>query len=404
MAASTGATREQPSVIVLDEFPYLIEGEADRAVEASVNAAWERALSRSPVMVVLIGSDLSVMGMLSEHDRPLFERPTLVRTIQPLDVAEFAGVSGLEGAAAIDAYHVVGGFPRLARLWRPGWTLRRFLTEQLGDQDSPLVATGRRILDAEFPSLIQARTVLTVIGAGERTYGNIATAAGVGSTNLRRSLEQLEREKRVVTSDLPLSATRSEERRYHITDTYLRFYIRFIDPALSDVVRGRSASVVNRIVRDWQGYIGRAIEPFVRQSLERLDGTRLFGATRVGGYWTRTNIPEIDLVGVDDDGPTRVRFVGSIKWRDTALFEPGDTRALLLAAQADANGRGGVPGVDAATPLLGVSRAGFGEQHGLSRTFGPDDLLAAWRGDEQARAARGAPESFVGKAHGRAGT
>ena len=378
VAASAGAARDQPSVIVLDEFPYLIEGERDRVVEASVNAAWERVISRSPVMVVLIGSDFSVMGMLSEHHRPLFDRPTLVRTIRPLDVAEFADISGFEGTAAIDAYHVVGGFPRLARLWRPAWTLRRFLTEQLSDQDSPLVATGRRILDAEFPGLVQAKTVLTVVGAGERTYSNIANASGVGSSNLRRSLEQLEREKHVVTSDVPLSAARSEETRYHITDPYLRFYVRFIDPGLSDVIRGRGASVASRIVRDWQTYLGRAIEPFVRQSVERMDAGELLGATRVGGFWTRNNIPEIDLVGVDDGGPPRVRFIGSIKWRDNSQFVATDTRALIAAA-VPATGEGRVPGVDATTPLVGVSRAGFAANHGLVRAFGPEELLAAWR-------------------------
>jgi hypothetical protein len=109
-----------------------------------------------------------------------------------------------------------------------------------------------------------------------------------------------------------------------------------------------------------------------------MDPTNLFDATRIGGFWTRNNIPEIDLVGVDDGGPPRVRFIGSIKWRDNAPFAGTDTRALIAAA-VPALGEGGVPGVDAATPLIGVSRAGFAAEHGLATALGPEELLAAWR-------------------------
>lgn len=381
VAAAAGANQENPPIIVIDEFPYAVASEAGKVVEASVNAAWERTLSRQPVMVVLIGSDFSIMEMLSEHDRPLFDRPTMTRTILPLDVAEMARISGLAGTEAIDAYHVVGGFPRLARLWRPGWTLAQFLRHELADGDSPLIATGRRILDAEFPARIEARTVFSVIGAGERTYGNIAKTAGIGSTNLKRSLAQLEHEKYVIRSDRPLSTAKSDETRYAIADPYLRFYIRFLDPARSDLLRGRAASVIARISRDWQGYIGIAVEPFIRDSLERIDPTALFGATRIGSYWTRSNVPQVDLVGMDDAGPPTVRFMGSVKWRDNDPFSRSDTNELLTMAVPDATGKDGVPGVTTTTPMVGVSRSGFADDHGLALALGPDDLLAAWQGD-----------------------
>lgn len=378
--AARDATRDQPLVIVLDEFPHLVETETDKVVEASVNATWERTLSRLPVMLFLVGSDFSMMRMLTEHGRPLFDRPTLTMTVAPLTVAEVASAAGLTGAEAIDAYHVIGGFPRLALLWKPRMSFRRFLTTALTDEDAPFVATGRRILDAEFPDHVQARTVLSVIGAGERTYANISRVANVGSTNLRRSLELLERDKRVITSDTPLSTARSAETRYQISDPYLRFFLRFVDPNLGDIARRRQRSVVERIVRDWQSYVGRAVEPFVRQSIERLmPDDALPGVGRVGGYWTRTNDPEIDLVGVTDTAPARVVFIGSIKWRQDDPFGQSDLNALRLKglrrAPADT---GGVPGTTQDTALVAVSRSGFATPDGLTRRYGPDDLLAAW--------------------------
>lgn len=375
--ASVGATQEQPVVIVLDEFPYLVQTDTEAAIESAINAAWERTLSRRPVMLVLVGSDLSMMNMLTEYGRPLYGRPTRTLTVEPLGIAEVAHALQVPDMEAIDAYHVIGGFPRLLPLWRPGATLRSFLTRALADEDAPFLATGQRILDAEFPDDVQARTVLSVIGAGERTYSNIAREAGVASTNLRRSLDLLENQKRVIVSERPLSAQPSKDTRYYISDPYLRFYLRFVDPNVVDLQRGRHRLVVSRIVRDWQTYIGTAIEPFVRASIDRLlPDTALPGAEKVGGYWTRANDPQVDLVGMDDREKS-VSFVGSIKWRADQPFSMADVDALRVAALH--HPRGGVPGASAETRLVGVSRSGFVSTGELIRTFGPDELLEAWR-------------------------
>lgn len=375
--ASVGATQQQPVVIVIDEFPYLVQTDSEGAIESAVNAAWERTVSRRPVMLLLVGSDLSMMNMLTEHGRPLYGRPTRTLTVEPLAVGEVADALDVTGAEAIDAYHVIGGFPRLLPLWRRGASLRSFLTRALGDEDAPFIATGQRILDAEFPDDVQARTVLSVIGAGERTYSNIARVAGVASTNLRRSLDLLENQKRVIASERPLSAQPSKDTRYYIRDPYLRFYLRFVDPNLVDLQRGRHRLVANRILRDWQTYIGTAVEPFVRASIEHLlPDAALRNAEKVGGYWTRTNDPQIDLVGMDDR-ERAVAFVGSIKWRADQPFSTADADALRLAALH--HPRGGVPGAGATTPLVGVSRSGFVSAGDLTRTFEPDELLDAWR-------------------------
>lgn len=375
--ASVGATQQQPIVIVIDEFPYLAQTDTEGAVESAMNAVWERTLARRPVMLVLVGSDVSMMNMLTEHGRPLYGRPTRTLSVEPLGVAEVAMALDVAGLEAIDAYHVIGGFPRLLPLWRPGSTLRSVLLRALGDEDAPFIATGQRILDAEFPDDVQARTVLSVIGAGERTYSNIARVANVASTNLRRSLDLLESQKRVIASERPLSAQPSKDTRYYVSDPYLRFYLRFVDPNLVDLQRGRQRLVINRIVRDWQTYIGTAIEPFVRTSIERLlPDAALPNAEKVGGYWTRTNDPQIDLVGIHDREKS-VAFVGSIKWRADQPFGKADVD--LLRAAALHHPRGGVPGASASTLLVGVSRSGFVSADELTRTFEPNELLDAWR-------------------------
>jgi uncharacterized protein len=70
LATAAGGT---PQVIVMDEFPYLVE--QDPSLEATLQKVWDRYLREAPVLLVLIGSDISMMSALTEYDRPLYGRP-----------------------------------------------------------------------------------------------------------------------------------------------------------------------------------------------------------------------------------------------------------------------------------------------------------------------------------------
>jgi hypothetical protein len=162
--------------------------------------------------------------------------------------------------------------------------------------------------------------------------------------------------------------------RWVVVDPYLRFWLRFVEPNIELVERGRGQLALERVRRDWDTYRGRAIEPIVRASIEQLlPDERFAGARFVGGYWTRDNRIEVDLVGgAERSAPTPVSFVGSVKWREDARFDRADA-AALASARAD------VPGAVPATPLIGVSRSGFADGGALDVKLSARDLLAAWR-------------------------
>jgi len=369
--AADGASREQPLLIVLDELPYLLE--RDPAVDADLQEAWDRYLSNRPVMVVAIGSDVSMMEALTEHGRALYGRPTREMLIPPFSPREMAELLGMDPADALDAYLVVGGFPTLAVSWRKGWSRQRFLQSALAESATHFVLNGERILDAEFQGKLQARAVLEAIGAGERTFGNVRRASGVtNDSSLSHALTTLADDKRVVHAALPYAAPPGRKsKRYSVADPYLRFWLRFVGPNIEEIDRGRADLVTARIEEAWTSYRGKAIEPVIQQGLERLLPDPRFGNARyVGGYWTRNNDVEVDLVGAEAAAPEKVAFVGSIKWRERSPFAKHDTRALVAH-------RASVPGAEGAL-LVGVSRSGFTDDAGLDVALGPDEIVAAW--------------------------
>ena len=78
------------------------------------------------------------------------------------------------------------------------------------------VCIGGRIVDAELPANAGARSILSVIGAGERTNAGLSTRTGVKSNNLTAPTGPLTvlTAKRIIASALPLSTRPSGERRY----------------------------------------------------------------------------------------------------------------------------------------------------------------------------------------------
>lgn len=358
-----------PSVVILDELPYLLAG--DTEAEGLLQTAWDRYLSQAPIMLVALGSNLSMMEQLTSYGRPLFGRMRELR-LDPLTVADTAAVTGLEAADAIDAHLVVGGYPRVLSEWEPHTTLAQFFEQQLSDSTSPLVVVGERIVTAEFPDTLQAGTVLRAIGAGERTFTGIARRLDINQGSLTRALRTLTEDTRVVTAARPLSRRRSGDARYLVSDPYLRFWLRFVQPQIETIFRGRPDVVLDNTLAGWPTYRGAAVEPVVRSSIERLlPGAGLGDTNFVGSYWNRTGDLEVDLVGADrDTSPATVAMLGSIKWRERRPFRRDDLLALAAA-------RAQVPGGADAT-LVGVSRSGF-ETSELDAALSPDDLIRAWR-------------------------
>ena len=368
-AGAPASKTTTPACLVIDELPWLSEQEP--SIEGLLQTAWDRYLSQVPMLLVLIGSDLHMMQALERYDRPLYGRVTPF-VIEPLNPAEVNGMVHTDPARALDAYCMLGGLPQLAVTWRAKDTVRRYLERELSEATSPLVVTGERVIVAELPAQSAPRAVIAAVGTGETEFTKILNRSGVGRTSLSAALRTLA-QKRIVNRRMPFAGNQTKLSRYTIADPYLRFWLAFIAPNLPLIERRRGDLVVERIMDGWSTFRGHAIEPLVRASIERILPDERFGdANFVSAYWTRTNNPEVDLVGhAEDRRPKNAAFLGSIKWRDTAPFSRQDAAALAAT-------RTRVPLTDDATLLVGVSRNGFSPNARLDIELGPEQLLNAW--------------------------
>ncbi|MFI1464739.1 AAA family ATPase [Nocardia carnea] len=379
--AIAAALPDGPSVVVIDEVPWLTE--QDQSFDGVLQTAWDRMLSRHPVLLLLLGSDLHMMERLTAYDRPFYGRADNF-VLGPLNPVEIADATGLGAADALDAHLITGGLPGILRSWPRGRSPLEFLEGECADPAAPLFSVPESALLAEFPAPDQTRRVLESVGGGDRTHANIAAAAGgsggpIASGSLSPILRRLTVDKRVLAIDEPLSIRPGKPALYRVSDSNLRLYLAVLRAAQDLSRRGRSAAAFRLIERRWTTWRGRAVEPLIRESLElaALSGRLPWQSVEtVGGWWNRRFDPEVDLVGADR-GPVanRIEFVGSVKWLGT----PFDRRDLVTLRKSAAEVPGYEPGESG---LVVVSRSGIAadvRDAGADLIWGPDEVLSVWR-------------------------
>ncbi|HEV2634760.1 MAG TPA: ATP-binding protein [Actinocrinis sp.] len=265
-----GALPATPSIVVVDELPWLAE--QDSLLDGALQTAWDRLLSPHPVLLLVLGSDLHMMARLTAYSQPFYGRADNL-VLGPLNPAETGAMLGLAGADAVDAHLVSSGLPGILRAWPHATPALAFLEQECQDPASALFGVPGASLLAEFPQPDQARRVIEAVGAGERTHANIAAAAGgregpVASGSLSPLLRRLAEDKRVLAVDQPLSTQLGKPALYRIADSNLRLYLAALRQAEELVRRGRAEAAYRLVQRRWHSWRGKAVEPLVREALE----------------------------------------------------------------------------------------------------------------------------------------
>jgi AAA+ ATPase superfamily predicted ATPase len=364
----------QPTVIVLDEFQYLGDGDAGVATVASeLNAVWEgSALRRAaggtlPLLVVLAGSAVTTMETLAAGGAPLYGRFDWQHTLKPFNyafAAELAAFSTARDGAL--AYGIFGGTPRyLAAIDK---------TRSLVENASALLLSPRgevrllveTALDQEegLRDASKYRAILRAVSDGRTERNEIAQRAGLSNDKgLRDKLSTLV-DLGYLEERRNVDAKSNEAARYAIADAAFRFYYRFVAPNASMLERYPASQVWASSVAPYlDSYMGFELERMASQAYDHraaLDGLPM---VKRWGRWEgvdrhRRSL-EIDLVAELADGRW---MTGAVKWDHAPIGAAvhHDHLAMLRRA-ADAGRAWAHAALDANAPLLYVAAGGFSD-------------------------------------------
>lgn len=321
--------RTERLVVVVDEFPYLVESEP--SLPSIIQKFWDHQGRETRLFLVLCGSAEAVMEDLQRQRAPLFGRIDLRLQVHPFAYPEAAlFVPRLSAADRALAYGILGGMPVYLQRWDDRTGTRANLQRLFADPASPLVEEGEFVLSSELPEASGYFRVLHAIAAGERTYGAIKDFARM---DIQRQMDRL-LAVGLVERVVPVTEDPARTKRaiYRIADNFLSFWFRFVYRHRADIARGLGPRLVDRTVMPaLADYMGEPWEEMCREFVRResMLGRLPVELSRVGRWWNRDSSVEIDIVGLRGK---EVALAGSVKWARSA--GRSELRALRRAVEA----------------------------------------------------------------------
>jgi AAA+ ATPase superfamily predicted ATPase len=257
--------RDQPLLVVLDEFPYLCE--ADAALPSTLQARWDHR-GDSQLSLVLAGSHVGLMEDLVAADAPLFGRADAHLRLAPFGWRE-AGllVGGDDPAAWLEAYVTVGGMPRYLALWDPRMDARTNLADALDGPGAPLGDEGTVVLQELSPGSAAARA-LELVALGADTFTAVRDRAGLAPATTSEALATLEA-LGLVDRLTPVGEDprRTRRVRYTVRDPFLRVWLGLVQPHREAFELGRGTAVLSAMREQLAASQGMALKAVVRDWL-----------------------------------------------------------------------------------------------------------------------------------------
>ena len=221
----------------------------------------------------------------------IFLKPFSINTLSQI----LADSQILDGSTLFDWYVLTGGVPKYIEslMSNSDGSLDSMLQFMISEY-SPFLEEGKQVLIEEFGKEYGTYfSVLELISRGKTSRREIES---VMERNIGGFLNRLEEDYDLIDRVRPINAKPNASLvKYYLKDHFLRFWFRFIHRSWRAVEIGNFDYIRQVIRRDYQTYCGRLLEQFYQD---------LFAASgnynRLGAYWEKKNLNEIDLVAIND--------------------------------------------------------------------------------------------------------
>jgi len=292
------ALGEEDAVVVIDEFPFLID--EDDSLPSRIQRVWDTSLQETGMTLILVGSSISVMeDEVLSGSAPLYGRRTATIDLKPLDVADARQFfPEYTPETAITAWSIYGGTPYYLQTIDPDQPLAQNVQQAILSERGLLHSEPEFLLRTELRQPNTYFSILRALAHGRRTPNEIAGMAGVESGSLSTYLQKLRR-LRLVERHIPVteSPTSSKRGRYRIAAPLFRFWFRFVY-GNQDQLRVLGDDAYDELVApDLADYVSPLFERLCQRTLPDLVDRQL---RDVGQWWFKEH--ELDVLGLTNEG------------------------------------------------------------------------------------------------------
>ncbi|MHC3439262.1 ATP-binding protein [Natrialbaceae archaeon A-gly3] len=292
------ALGEEDAIVVIDEFPFLIE--EDESLPSRLQRVWDLELKETGMTLILVGSSISVMEeKVLSGGSPLYGRRTATIDLEPLSVSDARDFfPDYDPETAVTAWAIYGGTPYYLQTIDPDQPLATNVQDSILSERGLLYSEPEFLLRTELRQPNTYFSILRALAHGRRTPNEIAGMAGVESQSLSTYLQKLRR-LRLVERHIPVteSPTASKRGRYRIAAPLFRFWFRFVY-GNQDRLRMLGEDAYEEFVEpELADYVSPLFERLCQNALTHLVDRRFHD---VGQWWFKRH--ELDVLGLSEDG------------------------------------------------------------------------------------------------------
>jgi AAA+ ATPase superfamily predicted ATPase len=288
----------EDAIVVIDEFPFLIE--EDDSLPSRIQRVWDTELQDTEMTLVLVGSAISVMEeKVLSGGAPLYGRQTATIDLAPLSLADTSRfVPDADPETAITAWAIYGGTPYYLQTIDPAEQLATNVQQTMLSERGLLYSEPEFLLRTELRQPNTYFSILRALAHGRRTPNEIAGMAGVESQSLSTYLQKLRR-LRLVERHIPVteSPTASKRGRYRIAAPLFRFWFRFVYGNQDQLRLLGDDAFETLVAPDLADYVSPLFERLCQRALPTLVDRQF---RDVGQWWFKDQV--VDVLGLTDEG------------------------------------------------------------------------------------------------------
>lgn len=298
--ALLGYLGDQDGIVVLDEFPYLID--ADDSLPSVIQRLWDQRLQHTQGTLILVGSSISMMEEATLlGNSPLYGRFTEKLDLRPLDFAAAQAFfpDDYSPEEQVFTWGIFGGVPYYLDGVDLDQDLGTVLTAEILSQKGYLQNEPEYVLRTELTDPNRYFAILTAIAAGKTTSNEIAQAVGIDGKQISTYTQKLER-LRLIEREVPITEEKAKSRRgrYRILDPLFRFWFRFVYGKEDRYERLGEDAYEAVIEPELPDFVSHEFETLCQDALPNLFPEKTF--LDIGRWWY--NEYEVDVVGFTTDG------------------------------------------------------------------------------------------------------